>query len=50
MPHARNGGYYAIIGMEVADAREGVVNFSVALAQELKPAIRRALGTAAAGS
>ena len=46
----RDGGYYAIIGMEVADAREGVVNFSVALAQELKPAIRRALGTAAAGS
>jgi CubicO group peptidase (beta-lactamase class C family) len=46
----RDGGYYAIIGMEVADAREGVVNFSVALAQELKPAIRRALGTAASGS
>lgn len=46
----RDGGYYAIIGMEVADAREGVVNFSVTLAQELKPAIRRALGTAANGS
>ena len=41
----RDGGYYAIIGMEVADAREGVVNFSVSLAQQLKPAIRRALGT-----
>jgi serine-type D-Ala-D-Ala carboxypeptidase/endopeptidase len=40
-----DGGYYAIIGMEVADAREGVVNFSVSLAQQLKPAIRRALGT-----
>jgi hypothetical protein len=46
----RDGGYYAIIAMEVADAREGVVNFSVALSQELKPAIRRALGTAASGS
>jgi serine-type D-Ala-D-Ala carboxypeptidase/endopeptidase len=46
----RDGGYYAIIGMEVADAREGLVNFSVALAQELKPAIRGALGTSATGS
>ncbi|MBP6513799.1 MAG: beta-lactamase family protein [Steroidobacteraceae bacterium] len=39
------GGYYAIIGMEVGDATDGVVNFSVQLAQDLKPAIRRALGT-----
>lgn len=40
-----DGGYYAIIGMEVGDATDGVVNFSVQLAQDLKPAIRRALGT-----
>jgi CubicO group peptidase (beta-lactamase class C family) len=39
----REGGYYAIIGMEIADARDGVVNFSVRLAQDLKPAIRQAL-------
>jgi hypothetical protein len=39
----RDGGYYAIIGMEVAEARDGVVNFSVRLAQDLKPAIRQAL-------
>jgi CubicO group peptidase (beta-lactamase class C family) len=41
----RDGGYYAIIAMEVDDARDGVVNFSVRLAQDLKPAIRGALGT-----
>lgn len=44
----RDSGYYAIIGMEVADAREGAVNFSVALQQQLKPAINDALQTAAA--
>lgn len=41
----RDGGYYAIVAMEVGDATDGVVNFSVRLAQDLKPAIRRALGT-----
>jgi CubicO group peptidase (beta-lactamase class C family) len=40
----RNGGYYAIIGMETTEAQSGVVNFSVMLAQELKPLIRAALG------
>lgn len=43
----RDGDYYAIVAMEVSDARDGVVNFSVRLAQDLKPAIRRALGTTA---
>lgn len=46
----REGGYYAIVAMEVSDPRDGFVNFSVALAQDLKPAIRVALGTSAAGS
>jgi len=45
----RDGGYYAMVAMEVADARDGVVNFSVRLAQDLKPAIRRALVTSAGG-
>lgn len=40
----RGGGYYAIIGMEVNESQSGVVNFSVALAQQLKPLIREALG------
>jgi CubicO group peptidase (beta-lactamase class C family) len=39
----RDGGYYAIIGMEVNESQSGVVNFSVALAQQLKPLIREAL-------
>jgi CubicO group peptidase (beta-lactamase class C family) len=39
----RDGGYYAIIGMEIDDSQAGVVNFSVALAQQLKPLIREAL-------
>jgi D-alanyl-D-alanine-carboxypeptidase/D-alanyl-D-alanine-endopeptidase len=39
----RTGGYYAILGMEVQESQSGVVNFSVALAQELKPLIRAAL-------
>jgi CubicO group peptidase (beta-lactamase class C family) len=45
----REGGYYAMIAMEVGDARDGVVNFSVRLAQDLKPEIRRALAASAAG-
>lgn len=40
----RAGGYYAVLGMEVGDATDGVVNFSVQLEQQLQPAIRRALG------
>jgi D-alanyl-D-alanine-carboxypeptidase/D-alanyl-D-alanine-endopeptidase len=39
----RDGGYYAILGMEVAESQTGVVNFAVALAQELKPLIRSAM-------
>jgi len=39
----RPGGYYAIIGMEISESQSGVVNFSVALAQQLKPLIRDAL-------
>jgi CubicO group peptidase (beta-lactamase class C family) len=39
----REGGYYAIIGMEITESQSGVVNFSVALAQQLKPLIREAL-------
>lgn len=41
----REHGYYAILGMELAGGpEEGVVDFSVSLAQELKPAIEAALG------
>jgi CubicO group peptidase (beta-lactamase class C family) len=40
----RDGGYYAVLGMEVSEAQSGVVAFSVTLAQQLKPEIRRALG------
>jgi CubicO group peptidase (beta-lactamase class C family) len=40
----REGGYYAIIGMEAAGTgRAGVVKFSVELAQQLRPMIRKAL-------
>jgi CubicO group peptidase (beta-lactamase class C family) len=39
----RPGGYYAIIGMEISESQSGVVNFSVALAQQLKPLIKDAL-------
>jgi CubicO group peptidase (beta-lactamase class C family) len=39
----RDGGYYAMIAMEVDRAQMGVVNFSVELAQQLKPLIRAAL-------
>jgi D-alanyl-D-alanine-carboxypeptidase/D-alanyl-D-alanine-endopeptidase len=39
----RDGGYYAIIGMEIDNSETGIVNFSVALAQQLKPLIREAL-------
>ena len=39
----RETGYYAILGMEVPNSQDGVVNFAVTLAQELKPLIRAAL-------
>lgn len=42
----RKAGYYAILGMEIAGTgggTDGVVSFSVQLAQELKPAIEAAL-------
>jgi CubicO group peptidase (beta-lactamase class C family) len=45
----REVGYYAMIAMEVGDARDGVVNFSVRLAQDLKPEIRRALAASSGG-
>jgi CubicO group peptidase (beta-lactamase class C family) len=41
----RDGGYYAVLGMEVTESQSGVVNFAVQLEQELKPLIRTALGT-----
>jgi D-alanyl-D-alanine-carboxypeptidase/D-alanyl-D-alanine-endopeptidase len=41
----RDGGYYAVLGMEVTESQSGVVNFAVQLEQELKPLIRVALGT-----
>ena len=40
----RDGGYYAVLGMEVSESQSGVVNFAVQLEQELKPLIRVALG------
>jgi CubicO group peptidase (beta-lactamase class C family) len=40
----RDGGYYAVLGMEVSESQSGVVAFSVQLAQQLQPEIRRALG------
>ena len=39
----REGGYYAIIAMEVTESQSGIVEFSVRLAQDLKPLIRAAL-------
>lgn len=39
----RDAGYYAILGMEVSESNNGVVSFSVSLAQQLKPLIREAL-------
>jgi CubicO group peptidase (beta-lactamase class C family) len=39
----RDGGYYAILGMEVTESQSGVVAFAVNLAQDLKPLIRTAL-------
>ncbi len=39
----REGGYYAIIAMEVTESQAGIVAFSVQLEQELKPLIRNAL-------
>jgi D-alanyl-D-alanine-carboxypeptidase/D-alanyl-D-alanine-endopeptidase len=40
----RDGGYYAVLGMEVTESQSGVVNFAVQLEQELKPLIRAAIG------
>jgi serine-type D-Ala-D-Ala carboxypeptidase/endopeptidase len=39
----RDGGYSAILGMEVTESQSGVVQFAVSLEQELKPLIRAAL-------
>jgi len=39
----RDGGYYAILGMEVTESQSGIVAFAVQLAQDLKPLIREAL-------
>jgi CubicO group peptidase (beta-lactamase class C family) len=39
----RDGGYYAILAMDVTESQSGVVEFSVRLAQDLKPLIRKAL-------
>lgn len=39
----RDGGYFAILGMEVTESQSGVVQFAVTLEQELKPLIRAAL-------
>lgn len=39
----RDGGYYAMIAMEVSESQSGIVEFSVRLAQDLKPLIRAAL-------
>jgi serine-type D-Ala-D-Ala carboxypeptidase/endopeptidase len=39
----RDGRYYAIIAMEVTESQSGIVEFSVRLAQDLKPLIRSAL-------
>ncbi len=39
----RDAGYYAILGMEVTESQAGIVEFSVRLAQDLKPLIRAAL-------
>jgi CubicO group peptidase (beta-lactamase class C family) len=39
----RDGGYYAILAMEVSESTSGIVQFSVELAQDLKPLIRAAL-------
>ena len=39
----RDGGYYAMIAMEISDSQAGIVKFSVDLAQQLKPLIRAAL-------
>ena len=39
----RDGGYYAVLGMEVDESQSGVVAFSVQLEQDLKPLIRAAL-------
>lgn len=39
----RDGGYFAILAMEVSESQSGIVEFSVRLAQDLKPRIRAAL-------
>jgi len=42
----RDGGYYAMLAMEVTESQSGIVEFSVRLAQDLKPLIRAELGAA----
>jgi len=39
----RDGGYYAILGMEISNNQTPVVSFAVNLQQELKPLIRAAM-------
>jgi len=39
------GGYYAILAMDIGGRRTGVVKFSVQLAEQLRPMIRKALQT-----
>ena len=39
----RDGGYYAILGMEVTESQSGIVALAVNLEQTLKPLIRNAL-------
>lgn len=39
----RDGGYYAILAMEVTEPQSGVVEFAVSLEQDLKPLIKTAL-------
>jgi len=41
----RDGGYYAILAMDIGGRRTGVVKFSVQLAEQLRPMIRKALQT-----
>jgi D-alanyl-D-alanine-carboxypeptidase/D-alanyl-D-alanine-endopeptidase len=42
----RDGGYYAMLAMEVTESQSGIVEFSVRLAQDLKPLIRAEWGAA----
>lgn len=41
----RDGGYFAVLGMEISESQSGIVSFAVQLEQALKPLIRTALGS-----